>query len=111
MANPTAYNDMDVSANYDGGAVRADQYLDTNGVTVVTTRQANVADPGAHTTVGSNTGTSGAGLSLIGDTTAVNQASNLMNDLVALQEDIDALHTAVVAILDILENHGLMADS
>lgn len=40
------------------------------------------------TTVGANTGTSGAGLSLIGDTTAVNQAANLMNDLVALQEDI-----------------------
>ena len=44
---------------------------------------------------GSNTGTSGSGLSLIGDTTSVNQASNLMNDLIALQEDIAALDTTL----------------
>lgn len=50
---------------------------------------------GAVTTVGSNTGTAGAGLSLIGDTTSVNQAAALMNDLVALQEDIAAVQVLV----------------
>jgi len=43
------------------------------------------------TTVGANTGTPGAGLSLIGNTTSVNQASNLMNDLEALRADISTI--------------------
>ena len=64
------------------------------------TAEQNDLSPGANanlaltvTTAGANTGTAGAGLSLIGDTTAVNQASNLMNDLAALREDIATLDT------------------
>lgn len=69
------------------------------------------ADQGAMTTIGSNTGTSGAGLSLIGDTTSVNQASNLMNDLAALQEDIAALDTVVTAIRSALVTAGIIKGS
>lgn len=66
---------------------------------------------GAVTTVGSNTGTSGSGLSLIGDTTTVNQASNIMNDLLALQEDITAIEALVSAIRSALVSHGLIKGS
>jgi len=55
------------------------------------------------TTTGANTGTAGAGLSLIGDTTSVNQAANLMNDLVALKEDITNLFTRLGEIEDMLQ--------
>jgi len=63
------------------------------------------------TTTGSNTGTSGAGLSLIGDTTSVNQASNIMNDLVALKEDITALNTLVNSIRTALINCNIIKGS
>lgn len=66
-----------------------------NVTPVVQPASASQAVVGAVTTVGSNTGTAGAGLSLIGDTTSVNQAGNLMNDLVALQEDIAAVQVLV----------------
>lgn len=66
------------------------------------------ADQGAMTTVGSNTGTSAVGLSLIGNTTSVDQAANIMNDLVALQEDIAALDVIVTAIRTALVNTGIM---
>lgn len=73
------------------------------------TQGSAIADLGAATTVGANTGTAGAGLSLIGDTTAVNQASNIMNDFVALQEDIDALTTKVNAVIAALETAKIIA--
>lgn len=79
-----------------------------NATPVVQPASAGQADQGAMTTIGSNTGTSGAGLSLIGDTTSVNQATNLMNDLAALQEDIAALDTIVTEIRTALVNLGLM---
>lgn len=69
---------------------------------------ANQAAVGAVTTVGSNTGTAGAGLSLIGDTTSVNQASNLMNDLAALQEDIAATITLVNQLRSDLVSAGII---
>jgi hypothetical protein len=75
---------------------------------VVQPASADQADQGAMTTAGNNTGTSGAGLSLIGDTTMVNQASNLMNDLKALQEDIAALDTIVTAMRTALVNLGII---
>ena len=63
----------------------------------------NYSDPGIGiaapqitvTTVGSNTGTSGAGLSLIGDTSTTDQSGSLMNDLVALQEDVSTIASDV----------------
>lgn len=75
---------------------------------VVQPASASQADQGAMTTVGSNTGTSAAGLSLIGDTTAVDQSANIMNDLVALQEDIAALDTLLTEVRTALVNLGLM---
>lgn len=78
---------------------------------VVQPAAAGQADQGAMTTVGANTGTAGAGLSLIGDTTMANQASALMNDLLALQEDITALDTIVTEIRTALVNLGLMKGS
>lgn len=66
-----------------------------NKTPVVQPASANQAVVGAVTTVGANTGTAGVGLSLIGDTTSVNQATNLMNDLKALQEDISATQVLV----------------
>lgn len=82
-----------------------------NVTPVVQPSGAAQADQGTMTTVGANTGTAGAGLSLIGDTTAVNQASNLMNDLLALQEDIAALDTIVTAIRTALVDTGIMKGS
>ena len=70
-----------------------------------------VAAAGTATTVGNNTGTAGAGLSLIGDTTSVDQAAALMADLAALREDIAGLTTTVNAILTALKATGLMASS
>ncbi|MHA2380784.1 MAG: hypothetical protein ACXADS_16050 [Candidatus Thorarchaeota archaeon] len=67
----------------------ADDKIGFNGAEpVAQPADANQAAVGAVTTVGANTGTAGAGLSLIGDTSTVNQAANIMNDFVALQEDI-----------------------
>jgi len=66
-----------------------------NAAPIVQPASANQAALGAATTVGLNTGTSGAGLSLIGNTTTVDQATALMNDLKALQEDIAAAYTLI----------------
>lgn len=78
---------------------------------VVQPASAGQADQGAMTTTGANTGTAGAGLSLIGDTTMVNQATNIMNDLKALLEDITALDTIVTEIRTALVATGLMKGS
>lgn len=72
-------------------------------------QQAGEPDVAAMTTVGANTGTAGAGLSLIGDTSTTNQASNIMNDLLALQEDVTALRTTVNSLITKLEGAGILA--
>ena len=64
----------------------ADKTHDVDGSSAVAVPDAEAM--ATVTTVGGNTGTAGAGLTLLGDTTTVDQASNIMNDLVALQEDI-----------------------
>lgn len=79
-----------------------------NATPVVQPAAAGQADQGTMTTVGANTGTSGAGLSLIGDTSSVDQSAALMNDLLALQEDIAALDAIVTEIRTALVNLGLM---
>ena len=82
-------------------------------------QQSTISDPsalGTMTTVGTNTGTAGAGLTLIGDTSTVDQSGALMNDLKALQEDIAAIKTAVDSnnaaidtIIDRLQAFGMIA--
>lgn len=70
---------------------------------------AAVTSAATTTTVGANTGTAGAGLSLIGNTTSVDQAANLMNDLAALQEDILDVKTQLNALIVSLEGANLIA--
>jgi hypothetical protein len=72
-------------------------YIDN--VNVVVQRQAAVADAAVVTTVGANTGTAGAGLSLIGDTSSSDQSAAIMNDFVALQEDILDIRTQLNDLL------------
>ena len=84
---------------------------DGNIIKLYEVSSADQADQGSMTTIGANTGTSNAGLSLIGDTAAVNQAANLMNDLAALNEDIIALDVVVSAIRTALIAHGLIKGS
>jgi hypothetical protein len=69
---------------------------------------ADQAALGAVTTVGTNTGTPGAGLSLIGDTTTVDQSGALMNDLAALREDLAAAFTLINQLRTDLVNIGLI---
>ena len=79
-----------------------------NVAPVVQPASADQADQGDMTTAGDNTGTGGAGLSLIGNTTSVDQAANLMNDFKAVNEDIAALDTIVTAIRAALVASGAM---
>ena len=79
-----------------------------NKAPVIQPKSADQADQGVMTTVGNNTGTGGAGLSLIGNTTSVDQAANLMNDLKAIQEDVVALDTLLTAVRTALVNAGIM---
>ncbi len=78
------------------------------GVSVTKTPAALVADAAVMTTVGANTGTSGAGLSLIGDTSSVNQAAAIMADFKALQEDVAALRTTLNLALARLRTYGVI---
>lgn len=82
-----------------------------NATPVVQPASGDQADQGTMTTVGANTGTSGAGLSLIGNTSTVDQSAALMNDLLALQEDIAALDTLVTSIRTALVNTGIIKGS
>lgn len=79
-----------------------------NATPVVQPVSASQGAVGAVTTIGSNTGTPAAGLSLIGDTTSVNQAAALMNDLAALREDIAAAITLVNQLRSELVTLGLI---
>ena len=79
-----------------------------NATPIVQPASADQAALGARTLIGDNTGTSGVGLSLIGDTTAVNQASNIMNDFAALQEDIAAIGVLLNALQRDLVNAGII---
>lgn len=82
------------------------------GVTpVVQPAAAGQADQGAMTTTGTNTGTSAAGLSLIGATNSGDVSGAIMNDFVALQEDITALDTLVTEMRTAMVNLGLMKGS
>ena len=79
------------------------------GVTpVVQPAAANQAALGAMTTIGANTGTAGAVLSLIGNTADVDQSAALMNDLLALQEDVNAIGVLLTQIRTALVNVGIM---
>ena len=79
-----------------------------NVTPIIQPAAAGQADQGAMTSVGANTGTAGAGLTLIGDTSTVNQASNIMDDFVALQEDIAALDVLLTEVRTALVNSGIM---
>ncbi len=63
---------------------------------------------GAATTVGTNTGTPAAGLSLIGDTSTVDQSAALMNDLASLRRDVANAYTLINALRLGTVNLGLL---
>lgn len=79
-----------------------------NATPVVQPASADQAALGAVTTVGTNTGTPGAGLSLIGDTSSTDQSAALMNDLAALREDIAAAFTLINQLRSDLVATGLI---
>lgn len=83
MANPTAKPSTE-TMDYVGLAFQATQFLDANGNAVITTQQDNIADAETDHT---------------GDTGNLTVAEG------------NALGTKINAILDVLEAHGLMADS
>lgn len=65
---------------------------------VVQPADASQAALGVVTTVGANTGAPQAGLSLIGDTSTVDQSAALMNDLASLRDDMAAAFTLINAL-------------
>lgn len=75
---------------------------------VVQPAAAGQGDQGTMTIVADNTGTAAAGLGLIGATDTTNQADNIMDDFVALQEDIAALDVLLTEIRTALINIGVM---
>lgn len=92
--------------------VKTTQKISLYGVApVVQPADAGQDDPGVMTTVNNNTGTAGAGLSLISATDTTDQSSNIMNDLVALQEDIVALDVLLTEVRSCLVNLGAMKGS
>lgn len=68
-------------------------------VLTVGAAQAATTAVGTLTTVGSNTGTAGAGLSAIGSTSGSDVSGAIMNDFKALQEDIVALGAKVDTVV------------
>lgn len=74
----------------------------TNWETFGGPEPASISAAAAMTTVGANTGTSGAGLTLIGDTSTGNRSAEIMNDLVALQEDVVELRTQLNLVITAL---------
>ena len=104
MANPTL-SDKSNRLDYDGMQIEAEGLV-VNDKVVVSSQQANVADAGAITAYtphasGGTTVTSNAATDL--DTTAA--------ALDTLVDEVTVLRTKINDILDILENHGLMAAS
>ena len=69
---------------------------------------ASQAALGNVTTIGNNTGTPAAGLSLLGNTTSVDQGPAIMNDLAALREDVAAAFTLLTAIRSALVTQGII---
>ena len=78
---------------------------------VIQPTAAGQADQGVMTTAGANTGTAGAGLTLIVTTQTVDQSANIMDDFIALQEDIAALDVLLTEMRTVLVNLGLMKGS
>jgi hypothetical protein len=82
-----------------------------NVTPVIQPTAANQADQGVMTTVGANTGTGGAGLSLIGNTSTIDQSAALMNDLVALRDDVNSLDLLLTEVRTALVNIGIIKGS
>ncbi len=116
MANPTDLTDIKA---YDNAAISATQYMDSTGTTVVTTQQANVADTAAITQVAVTDSLDGAtftGTALLTSTTPTVDELEAIAGMLGLAvnaagTDIAAVRTTLLAVLDVLETHGLMADA
>jgi hypothetical protein len=68
----------------------------------------SVTDATIVTTVGANTATSAAGLSLVGDTSVADQSVPIMTDILSLQQDVDNLQITVNLILARLRTYGVI---
>lgn len=125
MANPTAIEIVETDI---GGAVQATQYLDASGAVLLGGRQAFVADaaadsgagtvsPAVYTAHASGAVTVVSNASTDLDTTAaalailVTEVITYEAAIKALIVDVASMRTAVNSVLDVLENHGLMADA
>ncbi len=67
-----------------------------------------IANVATVTTVGANTGTSAAGLSLITATDTTDQSANIMRDFKSLQEDVLALKTTLDLLLVASRAHNII---
>lgn len=111
---PTIRNRSDVIGELSRTALLSDADAATlrasaTPINVLLATGAAVVDAAVVTTVGANIGTAAAGLTLIGATDTTDQAANLMNDLVALQEDILDVRTQLNAALAELRTLGVIA--
>ena len=82
--------------------------LKVNGQNVVKTAGSAVTNASVITTVGANTATSAVGLSLIGDTSAIDQSANIMTDFRSIQEDVSNLQITMNLILARLRTYGVI---
>jgi hypothetical protein len=79
-----------------------------NGNKVLGARQSASPIIPVITTVGTNNGTVGTGLTLLGNTASTDQSLAIMNDFRSLQKDIANLKTAVDGIRTVLLAQGIM---
>lgn len=100
MANPTALA-KNRRLNYDNMALEVDQLI-VNGVPVMVSQQANVADPAAITAYAAP------------DISAIYveaEVQAIADALATLRGEVNGLRTTIVALLDIVEAAGIMADA
>jgi hypothetical protein len=83
------------------------QMADKSGDPLMGQRQANVADPGAITDI--TAVTTGQGVTVT--SVAATDLDTAYADLALLENEVTALRVTILAILDVLEEHGLMTAS
>lgn len=101
-------NSSSDTINFNGDIDIISATLKVNGTQVVGEQTTTITTVSALTTSGGNTQTAGSSLTLIGDTTAVDQANNIMQDFQSLKRDIGILKTRLNLVLSAMRTHGLI---
>ena len=83
------------------------QMADKSGDALMGQRQANVADPGAIT--GITAALAGQAVAVLSE--AATDLDDAYTSLALLEDEVTAMRVTVVAILDVLEEHGFMTAS